>query len=77
LYYLRKHIQRTSKGIDESLCKSVIGYFEDLSTKERTKLFAEIQSSAETKERDHFQKFFEEFNKQNKRGFFDIFKRKK
>jgi len=76
LYIFRKQLLSSPNAFDKKLGDIVKNIFEKLSTGDRKKIFSELLSLAEPNEVSQFERHFEEFNKEHKSGFFDIFKNK-
>jgi len=76
LFIFRKCLISSSKMFDKKLGDIAYKYFEKLSSGERKKKFAELLDKADEKEIKKFERYFEEFNKEHKKGIFDFLKKK-
>ena len=76
LFLFRKLLSSSSKLLDKNLGAIAEKYFEKLSSGERKRKFSELLEMAdkEKTETEQFIKYFDEFNKIHKGGFFNFFK---
>jgi len=77
LYIFRKHLAGSKNTFDRKMGDIAKDYFEKISNSDRKKTFEELLNFAEKKEIEQFQRYFEEFNKTHKGGFFSFLKPKK
>ena len=76
LYIFRKHLAGSKNTLDKKLGDIAENYLEKISPGERKKVFSELLASAEQTEIAQFERYFEEFNKEHKRGLFGFPKKK-
>jgi hypothetical protein len=77
LYIFRKHLADSKNTLDKKLGEIAKNYFEKLSAGDRKRTFSELLALTEQTETVQFERYFEEFNKEHKGGFFNLFKNKK
>jgi len=76
LHIFRKHFMDSPNPFEKKLGDIAENYFKKVSSGERKRIFSELLSLAEPTEAIQFKRYFEEFNKTNKGGLFDFFKKK-